>query len=66
MIDATKVEELAETLPELEDAMTYTLADAIREGSTVTGQAIGGWTDEKGNVCALTAALLAAKARRML
>ena len=66
MIDPNKVEELADTLPELEEAMTYSLADAIREGSTVTDQCVGGWTDYDGNMCALSAALLAAKARRML
>lgn len=66
MIDPNKVEELADTLPELEEAMTYSLADAIREGSTVTDQCVGGWTDDDGNMCALSAALLAAKARRML
>lgn len=44
----------------------YTLADAIREGSTVTSQALGNWTDEEGGVCALTAAYLACKARHLL
>lgn len=40
----------------------YTLADAIREGSSVTDQAVG--TFRAGhNVCALSAGLIAAKAR---
>lgn len=41
---------------------SYTLADAMREGSSVTEQAIGGF--RKGDqVCALSAAYLAARAR---
>lgn len=62
----TKAKELTDKLPELEKAMTYSLADAIREGSTVSGQCVGGWTDNDGNLCALSAALVAVKARRML
>jgi hypothetical protein len=45
---------------------TYSLADAIREGSSVTGQKISGWHDEQGNVCALSAAYLAVRARGLL
>lgn len=40
----------------------YTLADAIREGASVTRQAHGQYGEE-GKTCALTAAALAAKAR---
>jgi hypothetical protein len=40
----------------------YTLADAMREGSTVTDQKVGGWVDS-GSSCAIGAAFLAAKAR---
>lgn len=40
----------------------YTLADAIREGSTVSEQEVGGWGDGE-RACALTAATIAAKAR---
>lgn len=40
----------------------YTLADAMREGSTVSKQEIGGW-GEGDTACALTAATIAAKAR---
>lgn len=61
-----KIAELQENLGELEDAMSYTLADAIREGSSVTDQCLNGWTNTKGEVCALSAALLALKARRMV
>jgi hypothetical protein len=47
------------------DAMTsYTLADAMREGSTVTTQAHG-W-GSGANACALSAARLAARARGYL
>jgi hypothetical protein len=40
----------------------YTLADAMREGSTVSEQKIGNWGDGE-TACALTAATIAAKAR---
>lgn len=43
----------------------YTLADAIREGSTVSKQEVGNWGDGE-TACALTAATLAAKARGYL
>lgn len=39
----------------------YTLADAMREGSTVSEQTVG-WGDGE-TACALTAATIAAKAR---
>lgn len=40
----------------------YTLADAMREGSTVSKQAFNAWGDGE-KACALTAATIAAKAR---
>ena len=43
------------------DTMRYSLADAIREGSSITSQACG-WGDGE-SACALTAAVIAAKAR---
>ena len=43
----------------------YTLADAIREGSSVTEQAVGAWGDGE-TACALTAAKVALKARGLL
>jgi hypothetical protein len=58
-----KIEALQKELAIVEmDVLTnYTLADAIREGSTVTSQAHG-WGD--GNTaCTLSAAYLAARAR---
>ena len=42
-------------------ATSYTLADAIREGSSVSEQAYN-WGDGE-SACALTAGLIAAKAR---
>jgi hypothetical protein len=42
-------------------SMEYTLADAIREGSSVTTQAYA-WGDGE-NACALTAGVIAARAR---
>lgn len=60
-------EELKQTLAEVElEVLTegFTLADAIREGSTTTGQAVGGFVKREANeVCALSAALMSAKAR---
>lgn len=41
----------------------YTLADAIREGASVTKQATGLFGNSQGQACALTAASIAAKAR---
>jgi hypothetical protein len=46
---------------ELDAVTSYTLADAMREGSTVTGQEYG-W-GSGANACALSAARLAARAR---
>lgn len=47
---------------ELEVTTGYTLADAIREGSSVTKQAVGSWGTGE-TACALSAALISAKAR---
>lgn len=62
-----KVQELSENLKrdlgdiELNVLSNYTLADAIREGSTVSEQAYS-WGDGS-TACALSAAVLAARAR---
>jgi hypothetical protein len=58
------IERLQETLGQIEmDVLTsYTLADAIREGSSVTDQKRHGWVDQS-SACALGAGYLAAKAR---
>ena len=48
---------------ELGVATRYTLADAIREGVTVSEQAIGSFADDAGRMCAMSAAVVAAKAR---
>lgn len=59
-----KVEELisSDEAKDLKRMTEYTLADAIREGSSVTGQAYA-WSDANGNLCALSAAVAAATAR---
>ena len=59
-----KARELKSTIDEIGMSVLtgYTLADAIREGSSVTGQKVAGWVDGE-NVCALSAALISAKAR---
>lgn len=58
------IEKLKEVLGEIELDVTtsYTLADAIREGASVTPQAFGSF-GERGEACALSAAFLAAEAR---
>jgi len=57
IIEATEVKEL-------ERSVTYTLADAIREGSSVTTKAEG-WGDGE-SACALHGAVTAAKAREYM
>ncbi|QNN99202.1 hypothetical protein SEA_FAUST_105 [Streptomyces phage Faust] len=59
-----KADELKNTIDEIGMSVYtgYTLADAIREGSLVTKQAVGGWGNGY-SACALTAAVVAAKAR---
>lgn len=60
-------EELKDDLGEIELRVTtgYTLADAIREGSRVSEQEVGGW-GEGDTACALSAAVIAAKGRGYL
>lgn len=53
---------LQSVLSEIEDR-PYTLADAIREGSSVTEHNQAGWTDGS-NACALQAALVSIDARQ--
>jgi hypothetical protein len=50
---------------ELDVTTNYTLADAIREGSTVTEHEQSGWGDGL-KACALTAAVISARARNYL
>lgn len=55
-------EQLKRDLGDIElRTMEYTLADAIREGAGVTSKAVGWGNGE--TACALTAAVIAAKAR---
>jgi hypothetical protein len=58
-----KAEELQKTIDEIGMSVYtgYTLADAIREGSSVSKQAYDWGNGE--TACALTAAVIAAKAR---
>lgn len=60
------IERLASKVDEagLESSMSYSLADAIREGSSVTDQAFD-W-QQGDNLCALSAATLAVKARHLV
>ena len=64
IIEVPAIDTLREQLADIEMQVltSYTLADAIREGSGVTDQKIGGWIE--GNLsCALGAGWIAAKAR---
>lgn len=54
ILDATEISEL--------NRLQYRLSDAIREGSTVSKQAVGSWGDVD-TMCALHAGVVAAKAR---
>lgn len=58
------VEALRASLAEIElDVLTsFTLADAMREGASVTGQKTGGYVDSA-NSCGIGAAYLSAAAR---
>lgn len=60
----TQVDQLRRELGEIELEVTtgYTLADAIREGCTVTEQMIGDFGSGQ-KACALSAAYIAAQAR---
>lgn len=65
--NAAKVKEMisaeaADEIANLERAAEYRLSDAIREGSKVSNQAYN-WTGENDSMCALSAAVTAAKAR---
>jgi len=61
------LETLKEELQEIEQYTEgYTLADAIREGSTATKQEVGDWYGTDNSACALSAAYLAAKARGLI
>jgi hypothetical protein len=64
LAESTEVlsEHLQSILSEIEDR-PYTLADAIREGCSVTEQNVGNWTDGS-NACALQAALVSIDARK--
>lgn len=55
------IDRIAEQVDNVEKIGTYTLADAIREGSSFTEKANGWGTGEQ--ACALHAAALAAKTR---
>lgn len=72
MISPAKVKELEEQIEisgqqmdDLVKASQYSLADAIREGSSVTDQCVGNWVGPQDTMCALSAGLLALKARHL-
>ena len=63
VLDQDSIQRARDTLEALSDVKPYTLADAMREGSMFTDQAIGAWTTPVGETCALSAAMLAIRAR---
>lgn len=66
MLDQDAIAKLREELDaKPAEDKPLTLSDLMREGSTVTDQAIGVWTRPTGETCALSAAMLAARARKL-
>ena len=67
VLDTNVIERMREILAEgdvaMEPVKPYTLADAMREGSKASEQCIGGWTGGEGETCALSAAMVAVRAR---
>lgn len=63
-----KIKEQIVDVPDVKELerMNYRLSDAIREGSSVTDQAVGAWTSGEDNLCALSAAACAARSRGYL
>lgn len=55
MVDDAEIESL--------ERLKYRLSDAIREGSQVAPQKVGGWMGTDGSMCAMSAAVVAAKTR---
>ena len=63
-----KIDELRRTIDEIGlevAARPITLADLMREGSTVTEQAVGTWGNGE-NACALHATVISARARNLI
>jgi hypothetical protein len=67
ILDTPAIERLRADLAEIEEKvlLNYTLADAIREGCSVTDKYEGGWI-QGGQACALGAAWIAGQARGLL
>lgn len=65
LLDQKAIARLREELKDFDpsEEKPLSLSDLMREGATVTDQAIGAWTKPTGEVCALSAAMLAARAR---
>ena len=70
----SKIDEKVDQLKELQQELgtielnvlgRFTLADAMREGSKVTEQEVGGWGSGD-TACALSAAVISAKSRGYL
>ena len=62
--EITRMPAVERLMAEIEEKviLNYTLADAIREGSSVTSQKVGGWIEGESS-CALGACYIAAQAR---
>ena len=65
VLDQNAIKRLQEELEGFDpsEEKPLTLSQLMREGATVTDQAIGAWTKPTGETCALSAAMLAARAR---
>lgn len=63
ILSIDSIQALAEQLNDDEPKKEYSLADAMRDGATCTDQAIGAWTGAQGQTCALSAAMLAIRAK---
>ena len=65
VLDQDAIANLKDQLKEVDptEEKPLTLSQLMREGSSVTDQAIGQWVKPTGETCALSAAMLAARAR---
>lgn len=68
ILEMPAIDHLRDMLSEIEVKVnTFSLADAIREGATVTEKATDSWYDAENNqACALSAALISARARGLV
>ena len=61
-----EIDDVLDDQPTATDVTPFTLADAIREGAALSGQAYGHFTMPTGETCALGAAMAAIKVRGLV